>query len=117
MLLARAGAHLSIEPDLTAHLSLDPMDAVHIPSVDVLMESASRARPGRVVAILLTGMGEDGAEGMLAVHRSGGLTFAESEASCVVYGMPRAAHKRGGVSHMLSLSEICQLFAARSGDP
>ena len=117
MLLARAGAHLFIEPDLTAHLSLDPMEAVHIPSVDVLMDSASRARPGRVVAILLTGMGEDGAEGMLAVHRSGGLTFAESEASCVVYGMPRAAHKRGGVSYMLSLPEICQLFAARSGDP
>jgi two-component system, chemotaxis family, protein-glutamate methylesterase/glutaminase len=117
MLLARAGAHLMIEPDLTAHLSLDPMDGVHIPSVDVLMESASRARPGRVVAILLTGMGDDGAEGMLAVHRSGGLTFAESEASCVVYGMPRAAQKRGGVSQMLSLSEICQLFAARSDDP
>jgi len=117
MLLARAGAHLYIEPDLNAHLSLDPMDAVHIPSVDVLMESANRARPGRVVAILLTGMGDDGAEGMLAIHRSGGLTFAESEASCVVYGMPRAAYKRGAVSHMLSLSEICQLFAARSDDP
>jgi two-component system chemotaxis response regulator CheB len=117
MLLARAGAHLVVEPDLTAHLSLDPMDGVHIPSVDVLMESANRARPGRVVAILLTGMGDDGAEGMLAIHRSGGLTFAESEASCVVYGMPRAAYKRGAVSHMLSLSEICQLFAARSGDP
>jgi two-component system chemotaxis response regulator CheB len=117
MLLARAGAHLFIEPDLTAHLSLDPMDGIHIPSVDVLMESASRACPGRVVAILLTGMGDDGAEGMLAVHRSGGLTLAESEASCVVYGMPRAAHKRGAVSHMLSLPEICQLFAARSDDP
>jgi two-component system chemotaxis response regulator CheB len=117
MLLARAGAHLIIEPDLTAHLSLDPMDGVHIPSVNVLMASASRARPGRVVAILLTGMGDDGAEGMLAVHRSGGLTFAESEASCVVYGMPRAAQKRGGVSHMLSLPEICQLFVAKRDDP
>ena len=48
---------------------------------------------------------------------SGGLTLAQSEASCVVYGMPRAAHKRGAVSHMLSLSQICQLFAARSDDP
>jgi Chemotaxis response regulator containing a CheY-like receiver domain and a methylesterase domain len=117
MLLASAGAHLIIEPDLTAHLSLDPMTAVHIPSVDVLMASANRARPGRVVGILLTGMGDDGAEGMLAIHASGGLTLAESEASCVVYGMPRAAHKRGAVSHMLSLPEICQLFAARSDDP
>jgi two-component system chemotaxis response regulator CheB len=117
MLLARAGAHLIIEPDLTARLSLDPTDGAHIPSVDILMESASRACPGRVVAILLTGMGDDGAAGMLAVHRCGGLTFAQSEASCVVYGMPRAAKKRGGVAHMLSLSEICQLFAARSDDP
>jgi two-component system chemotaxis response regulator CheB len=117
MLLARAGAHLFIEPDLTAHLSLDPIAAANIPSVDVLLESASRARPGRVVGILLTGMGSDGAEGMLAIHRSGGLTLAESEASCVVYGMPRAAHKLGGVSHLLSLPEICQLFAARSDYP
>jgi len=117
MLLARAGAHLFIESDLTAHLSLDPIDAVHIPSIDVLMESASRARPGRVVGILLTGMGDDGAEGMLAIRRSGGLTVAQAESSCVVYGMPRAAHTRGGVSHMLSLPEICQLFAARSDDP
>ena len=117
MLLARAGAHLLIEPDLTARLSLDPIDVLHVPSVDVLMESANRARPGRVVGILLTGMGHDGAAGMLAVRAAGGLTVAESEESCVVYGMPRAAQQRGAVSHMLSLREICQLFAARSDDP
>jgi two-component system chemotaxis response regulator CheB len=93
------------------------MSAAHIPSVDVLMESANRARPGRVVGILLTGMGDDGAAGMLAIRQSGGLTLAENEASCVVYGMPRAAHKRDAVSLMLSLREICQLFATRSDDP
>jgi len=114
LLLARAGMHLRIEADLTAHLALEPRDGRHIPSVDVLMKSANRARPGRVLGILLTGMGHDGAEGMLAIRASGGLTLAENEASCVVYGMPRAAQKRGGVVHMLSLSEICQLFAARS---
>ena len=117
VLLACAGSHLMVEPDLTAHLSLDPMSAAHIPSVDVLMESANRARPGRVVGILLTGMGDDGAAGMLAIRQSGGLTLAENEASCVVYGMPRAAHKRDAVSLMLSLREICQLFATRSDDP
>jgi two-component system chemotaxis response regulator CheB len=117
VLLARAGAHLTIAPDLTARLSLDPRDAIHVPSIDVMMTSASRARPGRVVGILLTGMGEDGAEGMLTIHQAGGLTLAESEASCVVYGMPRAAHRRGGVSHLLSLSELSALFAARSHDP
>ena len=117
VLLARAGAHLTIEPNLTAHLSLEPVHAIHTPSVDVMMTSASRARPGRVVGILLTGMGEDGAQGMLTIHQAGGLTLAESEASCVIYGMPRAAHTRGAVTHLLPLPEICALFAARSHDP
>ena len=54
---------------------------------------------------------------VLAIRQSGGLTLAENEASSVVYGMPRAAHRRGAVSHMLSLREICQLFATRSDDP
>jgi two-component system, chemotaxis family, protein-glutamate methylesterase/glutaminase len=111
MLVARAGAHLNIGSDLSCSISLDPLEAKHTPSVDVLMASAARARGKRVVALLLTGMGDDGAEGMWLVQRAGGLTVAESEESCVVYGMPRAAHFRGGVSHLLSLSQICRLFA------
>jgi two-component system chemotaxis response regulator CheB len=59
-----------------------------------------------VLGILLTGMGEDGAEGMLAIRAGGGVTIAESEASCVVYGMPRAAWERGGVTCLLPLPEI-----------
>jgi two-component system, chemotaxis family, protein-glutamate methylesterase/glutaminase len=70
------------------------------------MKSAERARPGRVLGILLTGMGEDGAEGMQAIRAAGGLTIAESEASCVVYGMPKAAWERGGASALLALPEI-----------
>jgi two-component system chemotaxis response regulator CheB len=93
-----------------------PATRPHVVTLDVEMPGMAPV-PDVLFAILLTGMGEDGAEGMLAVRRSGGLTFAESEASCVVYGMPRAAHKRGGVSRMLSLSQICELFAARSDDP
>ncbi len=111
MLVARAGAHLHVAPDLTTAVALDPLDAKHIPSVDVLMTSAARARGKRVLGVLLTGMGDDGAEGMLAIHRQGGLTVAESEETCVVFGMPRAAHMRGGVSHLLPLPDICQLFS------
>src|SRR6185436_2940144 len=61
MLVARAGAHLHVSPDLRTAVALDPMDAKHIPSVDVLMSSAARARGKRVLGVLLTGMGDDGA--------------------------------------------------------
>jgi two-component system chemotaxis response regulator CheB len=115
MLVARAGAHLHVEPDLKTTLSLDPLDAKHIPSVDVLMSSAGRARGKRVLGILLTGMGDDGAEGMWSLLRAGGLTIAESEETCVVFGMPRAAHLRGAVSHLLSLPDICRLFSPEPG--
>jgi len=114
MLVARAGAHLYVEPDLKTTVTLDPLDAKHTPSVDVLMMSASLARGARVLGILLTGMGDDGAEGMFTIQRQGGLTVAESEDSCVVFGMPRAAHQRGGVSHLLPLQDICGLFGPGS---
>jgi two-component system chemotaxis response regulator CheB len=106
VLLAPAGRHLRITGNLAAVLAASPADAKHIPSIDVTMKSAVRARPGRVLGILLTGMGDDGAEGMATIRASGGFTIAESEASCVVYGMPRAAEQRGAVDSMLPLPEI-----------
>jgi two-component system chemotaxis response regulator CheB len=106
VLLAPAGRHLRITGNLAAVLAASPADAKHIPSIDVTMKSAARARPGRVLGILLTGMGDDGAEGMATIRASGGCTIAESEASCVVYGMPRAAEQRGAVDSMLPLPEI-----------
>jgi two-component system, chemotaxis family, protein-glutamate methylesterase/glutaminase len=104
--IAPAGSHLKITPNLSLLLSAEPADAKHIPSIDLTMKTAARARPGRVLGILLTGMGEDGAEGMVALRAGGGVTIAESEESCVVYGMPRAAWNRGGADYLLSLSEI-----------
>jgi two-component system chemotaxis response regulator CheB len=80
--------------------------------VDVLMLSAARARPGRVLGVLLTGMGDDGADGMAAIRAQGGITVAESEASCVVYGMPRAAYERGGVGRLLPLPELAGWLAS-----
>lgn len=105
-LVAPAGRHLRITRDLTVELADEPADAKHVPSVDVTMKSAAKARPGAVLGILLTGMGQDGAEGMLTIRKSGGLTLGESEASCVVFGMSRAAEIRGAVQCMLPLSEI-----------
>jgi two-component system, chemotaxis family, protein-glutamate methylesterase/glutaminase len=106
VLVAPAGRHLRITNRLTVVLETEPADAKHIPSVDMMMKSAARARPGRVLGILLTGMGQDGAEGMATIRASGGFTIGESEATCVVYGMPRAAEMRGAVDCMLPLPEI-----------
>jgi two-component system chemotaxis response regulator CheB len=105
-LVAPAGRHLRITSNLAAVLAAEPADAKHIPSVDVTMKSAAKARPGKVLGILLTGMGQDGAEGMATIRAGGGFTIGESEASCVVYGMPRAAQMRGAVDCMLPLPEI-----------
>ena len=96
----RAGGRAPPDSPATSPLvlSAEPAGATHVPSIDLTMKSAERARPGRVLGILLTGMGEDGAEGMQTIRAGGGLTIAESEASCVVYGMPRAAWERGGAT-------------------
>ena len=107
--IAPAGQHLRISPNLLVTLSPEPREARHIPSVDVAMRSAARSQPGRVLGILLTGMGEDGADGMVAIRAGGGLTVAEHETTCVVYGMPRAAVQRGGAGWVLPLPDIAAL--------
>ena len=76
------------------------------PSADVLFESAATLYGKDLVAIVLSGMGSDGAAGLEKVHRLGGLTVAQSERSCVVYGMPRAAIERGCVRRILAVEEI-----------
>jgi two-component system chemotaxis response regulator CheB len=111
-LLAPAGHHLRVTSSLAVVLAEGPHDSRNVPSVDVTMKSAARARPGRVFGILLTGMGQDGAEGMATIRASGGFTIGESEASCVVYGMPRSAKMRGGVDCMLPLPEIISFMEA-----
>jgi two-component system chemotaxis response regulator CheB len=117
VLIAPAGWHLRIGTRLRALLDLDADGAPHVPSVDVLMRSASEVRPGGVLGLLLTGMGDDGADGMCAIRAGGGVTIGESEASCAVFGMPRAAAQRGGVELMLSLTEIGDLLASVPARP
>jgi two-component system chemotaxis response regulator CheB len=78
----------------------------YVPSVDRLLISAARACGGDLLAAVLTGMGDDGAAGIGAVRAAGGLTLAEAEESCVVYGMPREAVRTGAVQRVLPLPEI-----------
>ncbi len=78
----------------------------HCPSVDVMFESVARTAGRKAVAALLTGMGKDGADGLLAIRRSGGHTIGQDEASCVVYGMPKVAYDIGAVEYQLPLNAI-----------
>ncbi len=81
------------------------------PSIDVLFESLAHEYEAAVAACLLTGMGADGARGLLAIRQAGGLTIAQDEASSVVYGMPREAALLGAAKHILPLAEIGALLA------
>ncbi len=85
------------------------------PSVDVLFESVARELGGRSAACLLTGMGRDGAEGLLAVRRSGGLTIAQDEASSVVFGMPREAILLGAAERVLPLDQVAPTLLSLAG--
>jgi two-component system chemotaxis response regulator CheB len=111
-IVAPAGMQLRISPSLVVMLSPDTGQARHVPSVDVLFRSAAKARAGAVLAVLLTGMGDDGAEGMSQIRAQGGITLAESEESCAVYGMPRAAVERGAAQYVLPLLEIGKVLAS-----
>jgi two-component system chemotaxis response regulator CheB len=107
--IAPAGRHARIErrgAGLIATLHPDAGDALHVPSVDNLFASAAEVTGARTVAALLTGMGADGANGMLTLAQAGAQTIAQDEASCVVYGMPRVAVLRGGVRESLPLDAI-----------
>ena len=78
----------------------------HCPSVDVLFQSVARNAGKQAIGVILTGMGGDGAKGLLEMRRAGALTIGEDEASCVVYGMPKVAYDLGAVQYQLGLSAI-----------
>jgi len=84
------------------------------PSVDVLFESVAKVAGADAIGAILTGMGADGAEGMLKMKRAGARTVAQDEASCVVFGMPREAIKMGAVDRVLPLGRIAQELMALS---
>jgi two-component system chemotaxis response regulator CheB len=100
MLLRRSGAQYQVE------IKDGPLVSRHRPSVDVLFRSAAQSAGPNAIGIIMTGMGDDGARGMLEMHQAGALTIAQDEASCVVYGMPKEAVKLGGVDGIIGISAI-----------
>lgn len=98
-------------------LTSDPERHSCRPSVDTLFESLAREMGTETIACLLTGMGRDGASGLLEIRRAGGLTYAQDEATCVVYGMPREAVLLDAVDHVLPVYAIGPALAAAVYSP
>ncbi|MFB3813889.1 MAG: chemotaxis response regulator protein-glutamate methylesterase [Terriglobales bacterium] len=94
-------------------LTDDPRVNGHRPSVDVLFRSAAREFGAAATGLLMTGMGEDGADGLGEIKKAGGMTIAQSEDSCVVYGMPKAAIERGHALRVVPLDAIANALQAQ----
>ena len=111
VLIAPGEFHMSIRkngPSFSVECKKGPKINGHCPSVDVLFESVAQYAGGAAIGVILTGMGIDGARGLLAMKQKGAQTIGQSEESCVVYGMPKAACTLGAVQKQLALSEIPQ---------
>jgi len=96
--------------DFTIRIDNNPKNTLHRPSVDVLFHSVAKSVGSDAVGIILSGMGEDGAEGLYAMKQAGAFTIAQEKASCVVFGMPQSAIKRGGVDVVASPDIIPNLI-------
>lgn len=106
LLMKRSGARYYVE------IKEGPLVCRHRPSVDVLFRSAARYAGQNAVGVILTGMGDDGARGMLEMKQAGAMTIAQNEATCVVFGMPNEAIKRNCVDKILPLESVAGAMLA-----
>lgn len=106
VLVAGTNDHLCLKPDLTLAYTKNPIDYPYRPSVDVFFHSLAQHWEKKGTAILLTGMGKDGAEGLNALKLQGWHTIAQNQESCIVYGMPKAAIELNAAAQVLSLEGI-----------
>ena len=102
MVLRRSGARYFVEIGDGAKVS------GHKPSVDVLFNSVAKVAGANAIGVILTGMGSDGAKGMLNMKKAGAINIAQDEKSCVVYGMPKVAVQLGGVSKSITLTKVAE---------
>jgi two-component system, chemotaxis family, protein-glutamate methylesterase/glutaminase len=111
VLIAPGGRHLMLRRSgayYYADVTDGPLVNRHKPSVDVLFRSAAKFAGANAIGIIMTGMGDDGARGLLEMREAGATTVAQDEASCVVYGMPKEAVALGGAMSVMPLSRIAQ---------
>lgn len=107
MLLRRNGAQYHVE------VVDGPLVNRHRPSVDVLFRSVAKCAGANALGVIMTGMGDDGAAGLLEMRKAGAQTVGQDEASCVVYGMPKEAVKRGAVAKVVPLDAIAREIQAQ----
>jgi two-component system, chemotaxis family, protein-glutamate methylesterase/glutaminase len=116
-LLAQAGKHLRFrrgaEGRVLTEFSLEPLDVPHRPSADVLFQSASEVYSGRVLGVVMTGMGHDGQRGAAWIKAQGGTVLTEAEESCVIYGMPRSVVEAGLSDGAVPLAKMAQAIIER----
>jgi two-component system chemotaxis response regulator CheB len=109
--IAPAGVHLTVDRTgirAVICLSGKPENQLHVPSVDIMMQSVATTYRSLAMGVIMTGMGSDGAQGMNAIHREGGFTVGQDEQSCAVYGMPRVCAEMGILDRVVSLAQIPQ---------
>lgn len=104
--IAGGDEHLSIDPAGKFILQMEPVNYIYRPSIDVCFDSIAKYWPGKIIAALLTGMGSDGAKGLLSLLHNGAYTIAQDEESCSVFGMPKAAINLNAANIVLPISEI-----------
>jgi two-component system chemotaxis response regulator CheB len=107
LLLKRSGANYMTE------LNQGELVSRHRPSVDVLFRSAANCAGKNAIGVILTGMGKDGAAGILEMHKAGAYNFAQDEASCVVFGMPKEAIATGGIDEIISLKDMARCVLSK----
>ncbi|NMM08586.1 chemotaxis response regulator protein-glutamate methylesterase [Polaromonas sp.] len=113
--IAPGGFHLSLTrsgANYVVQVDQEPPVNRHRPSIDVLFDSAAKHAGKNAIGVILTGMGRDGAEGLLRMHQAGAFTLAQDEPSCVVFGMPREAIALGAASEVVPLAEMSQRVIA-----
>ncbi len=108
VLVAGGNQHLVFKTGSRLGYTPDPLDRVYRPSIDVFFQSVCRLWRGSVVGVLLTGMGKDGAQGLKALRGSGHHTIAQDQATCAVYGMPKAAAAMNAAVDILPIERIAE---------
>lgn len=106
--IAPGGYHMEVWSDKKIHLNKEPSIWGVRPAVDKLFVSASKVYKENIISVVLTGMGKDGAEGTVEIKENGGITIAQDENSCTIYGMPKVTYETGKVDLVLSLNDIAR---------
>jgi two-component system chemotaxis response regulator CheB len=109
VIVAPAGKHITVASRLgrlTVSLNVGVKVQAVMPSVDVLFESVAKELKAQAIGVLLTGIGADGAGGMLKMRNSGASTIGQDENTCMVYGMPKVAYEMGAVQYQLPINQI-----------